>query len=223
MSHLDRIRENRARSGAAGGQPLQQIPVIELHAHNERRRLYLLRCHGKSRRLGLPCRNGLQNVLYPAGVDRAGQELERHLYRLTRRDIAGIVLCDLQSNEGLGRYVSLSGQGDLVVLAPSYTFAEPVLGGQLAVSLASVYGRSAASIAGSLTVAAGPLVVMRNGILQDSLVSYGDLYLTVTMRWNMGVNNFTTYVSGDIPVGDYDPMRLANIGIGHGAIDAGGG
>lgn len=30
-------------------------------------------------------------------------------------------------------------------------------------------------------------------------------------------------VTGDIPVGAYDPRRLANIGIGHGAIDGGGG
>jgi hypothetical protein len=27
--------------------------------------------------------------------------------------------------------------------------------------------------------------------------------------------------SGDIPVGAYDPTRLANLGIGHGAVDAG--
>ena len=32
-----------------------------------------------------------------------------------------------------------------------------------------------------------------------------------------------TYVTGDIPVGAYDSTRLANTGIGHGAIDAGGG
>jgi hypothetical protein len=31
------------------------------------------------------------------------------------------------------------------------------------------------------------------------------------------------YVTGDVPVGDYNSMRLANLGIGHGAIDAGGG
>jgi hypothetical protein len=29
------------------------------------------------------------------------------------------------------------------------------------------------------------------------------------------------YVTGDIPVGAYDPDRLANLGIGHGAIDSG--
>ena len=30
------------------------------------------------------------------------------------------------------------------------------------------------------------------------------------------------YLAGDIPVGSYNPDRLANIGIGHGAIDTGG-
>jgi hypothetical protein len=119
--------------------------------------------------------------------------------------------------------LSLSGQGDLVILAPSYTFAEPVLGGQLSVSVASWFGRSAASIAGTLTAAAGPIVTTRTGMLADALTSYGDVIPTATMRWNHGVNNYMAYVTGDIPVGDYDPMRLANVGIGHGAIDAGGG
>jgi hypothetical protein len=31
------------------------------------------------------------------------------------------------------------------------------------------------------------------------------------------------YATGDIPVGDYDASRLSNIGIGHGAVDGGGG
>lgn len=43
------------------------------------------------------------------------------------------------------------------------------------------------------------------------------------LRWNAGVHNYMAYVTGDIPVGAYNPTRLANIGIGHGAIDAGGG
>jgi hypothetical protein len=33
----------------------------------------------------------------------------------------------------------------------------------------------------------------------------------------------TWYITGDIPVGAYDSTRLSNLGIGHGAIDAGGG
>jgi hypothetical protein len=119
--------------------------------------------------------------------------------------------------------LSPSGQGDLLVLAPSYTFATPVLGGQLSVSVASWFGRSAASIAGTLTAAAGPIVTTRTGMLEDSLTSYGDLVPTATMRWNQGVNNYMAYVTGDIPVGDYNSTRLANVGIGHGTIDAGGG
>jgi hypothetical protein len=45
----------------------------------------------------------------------------------------------------------------------------------------------------------------------------------MTLKWNSGVHNFMTYATGDIPVGAYDPSRIANIGIGHGAIDGGGG
>ncbi len=43
------------------------------------------------------------------------------------------------------------------------------------------------------------------------------------MAWNLGVNNLMAYVTGDIPVGSTDPDRLSNIGIGHAAIDVGGG
>lgn len=32
-----------------------------------------------------------------------------------------------------------------------------------------------------------------------------------------------TYATGNIPVGSYDSSRLSNLGIGHGAIDGGGG
>ena len=42
------------------------------------------------------------------------------------------------------------------------------------------------------------------------------------LRGNLGVNNFMTYVTGDIPVDAYNADRLANVGLGHGAIDAGG-
>ena len=119
--------------------------------------------------------------------------------------------------------LALNGQADLMFIAPTYTFATPVLGGQLSASMAAIVGKNAASIAGTLTAAAGPIVTTRTGVIEDSLVSYGDLYPTVTLKWNRGVNNFVVYGAGDIPVGNYDPNRLANLGIGHGAIDFGGG
>ena len=57
----------------------------------------------------------------------------------------------------------------------------------------------------------------------DSVWGFTDLYPVASLAWNSGVHNWMTYVTGDIPVGAYDSKRLANIGIGHGAIDAGGG
>ena len=118
--------------------------------------------------------------------------------------------------------LSLNGRSDLVTLAPSYTFATPVLGGQLVVGMAGQYGRAAASIAGTLTAIAGPVVVTRSGMLEGSLTSYGDLAPFAELLWNHGVNNYMVYATGNIPVGDYDPLRIPNIGLGHGAIDIGG-
>ena len=57
----------------------------------------------------------------------------------------------------------------------------------------------------------------------DSAWGGSDLYPTAQLFWNKGgVNNFMAYLAGDIPVGSYSPDRLANLGIGHGAIDGGG-
>jgi hypothetical protein len=128
----------------------------------------------------------------------------------------------IPANVNVNLNLSLAGQGDLIVLAPTYTFAQPVLGGQFSFGVSSWFGRNAASIAGTLTVATGSVFATRTGMLEDALTSYGDVVPTATLRWNRGVNNFMTYVTGDIPVGDYNPMRLANLGIGHGAIDSGG-
>lgn len=117
--------------------------------------------------------------------------------------------------------VALRGQADLMFIAPTYTFATPVLGGQMSATLASVYGRNSASLAGTLTSAVGPIVTTRNGVFEDALVAYGDLYPTLRLKWNNGIHNYMVYGAGGIPVGDYNPNRLANIGIGHGAIDFG--
>jgi len=118
--------------------------------------------------------------------------------------------------------LNLSGRSDLVTLTPSYTFATPVFGGQLLVGMSGQYGRSASSVAGTLTALAGPIVVTRSGMLEDSLTSYGDLTPNAALLWSRGVNNYLVYVAANVPVGDYSPTRLVNIALGHGAIDAGG-
>jgi hypothetical protein len=117
----------------------------------------------------------------------------------------------------------LQAQCDLLLLDPTYTFGTPVLGGQLAIGMTGLFGRSAASINGTLTAGFGAFAATRMGSIGDSITSVGDLYPQATLKWNAGVHNFMTYLTGDIPVGAYDPTRLANLGIGHGAIDGGGG
>ncbi len=120
--------------------------------------------------------------------------------------------------------LNLNAQADLVLLSPTYTFASPVLGGQLAASLTGVLGRSAVGLSGTLTAGIPPLPPITSmGSISDSLTGVGDLYPMMSLKWHNGVHNWMTYVTGDIPVGAYDPGRLANLGIGHGAIDAGGG
>ena len=126
------------------------------------------------------------------------------------------------ANVAVNLNASLGASADAVLLNPTYTFATPVLGGQLAIGVVSVFGRLDADINGTLTALAGPLVTRRTGSIADSLTSVGELYPMATVKWNAGVHNFMTYLTGDIPVGAYSSTRLANLGIGHGAADAGG-
>jgi hypothetical protein len=119
--------------------------------------------------------------------------------------------------------VRLHANVDLVLVNPSYVFATPVLGGQLAVGMTGIVGRNNTSLDGTITAGVGPFSTTRSGSFDSSLTGFGDLYPQASLRWNQGVHNFMTYVTGDIPVGAYDSSRLANLGIGHGAIDGGAG
>lgn len=118
---------------------------------------------------------------------------------------------------------------DLGVLNATYVFATPVLGGQASASLVGIYGANTTSLNGLLTGTLtlpppiGPIPFSRFDSISDSVTGFGDLYPQFALRWNAGVHNYMTYIMGDIPVGAYQSTRLANIGIGHGAIDAGGG
>ena len=116
--------------------------------------------------------------------------------------------------------VGISGLGDLAAFGPTYVFATTVLGGQLSASLFGVAGRSVGSAALSLTGPMGNTIALAR---TEELTSFGDVLSQIALKWNSGVNNYMVYGIGDIPVGDYDPNRLVNLGIGHGAIDFGGG
>jgi hypothetical protein len=112
---------------------------------------------------------------------------------------------------------------DLILVNPSYVFATPVLGGQLALGMMGFAGRNNTELNGTITAGVGGFSATRQGSISDTVTSFGDLYPQAMLRWNNGVNSWMTYATGDIPVGAYDSTNLANLGIGHGAIDGGGG
>jgi hypothetical protein len=108
----------------------------------------------------------------------------------------------------------LSTSFDGLFLVPTYTPDTTILGARPSFSLAFAPSYNATSA----TVGLGSLSPSRS----DSLFGGSDLYPTAQLYWNVGEHNFMTYLAGAIPVGSYNPNRLSNIGIGHGAIDAGG-
>jgi hypothetical protein len=118
---------------------------------------------------------------------------------------------------------NLHATADLALIVPSYTFATPVLGGQLAVQMGTITGTTSANINGTLLASLPPFGLVRTDSISDTTTGFGDLYPLASLKWNMGVSNFMTYITGDIPVGNYSSASVANLGLGHGAIDAGGG
>jgi hypothetical protein len=114
---------------------------------------------------------------------------------------------------------NVHGTADIGFLIPSYVFETKVFGGQFALGLAEAYGREQANL--NATFTAGPIPISRTIALNDTTFGFSDLIPQASLRWNAGVNNFMTYVTGAIPIGTYDPANLANLGTGHGALDGG--
>ena len=112
---------------------------------------------------------------------------------------------------------------DVVLPYLNYVFATPVLGGQLALGGFGIVGNNNTALNGTLTLAAGPFAITRQGGISQTATGAGDLYPVGSLRWNSGVNSWMVYGTGDIPIGQYNPTNLANFGIGHGAVDGGGG
>src|SRR5262245_42886420 len=115
--------------------------------------------------------------------------------------------------------LGVQGRGNLVAFGPTYTFETPVLDGQLSLSLLGLGGRNEGAVDATLI---GPRGRTITGSREEAVWGFGDVIPAATMKWNDGVNNYMAYVTGAIPVGSYEQDRLANLGLGHGAIDGGG-
>jgi hypothetical protein len=116
---------------------------------------------------------------------------------------------------------------DLAMITPSYTFATPVLGAQAAIAVGATYGRKRTTDDLVTTRPLRPetptITETRFETIADTIDGFGDLSPQFSLRWNAGVHNVMTYLTGNVPVGAYDRTRLSNIGIGHGALDGGAG
>lgn len=153
----------------------------------------------------------LGTVYYHASVSAGGQVAAAREITIRRFDptIGVNVNARLKANVGL------------FLVNPSYVFETAVLGGQLSLGMAAVIGHNNTSLDGAISAGIGPFTATRTGRIDSSLTGFGDLYPQASLRWNYGVHNFMTYVMGGIPVGAYNSSRLANLGIGHAAIDGG--
>ena len=157
----------------------------------------------------------LTSMYYHTSVSADGEVARAQEIRIGRipATVVGSVSANLDAN------------ADLAIEIPQYTFATPVLGGQATIGLITLYGRNSASLNANLNAAllVGPFAFTRSRFdsISDSVTGFGDLLPLASLRWNAGVHNFMIYATGDIPVGAYQSTRLANIGIGHGAVDGG--
>ena len=117
----------------------------------------------------------------------------------------------------------MHGTGDIGFVIPTYVFATPVLGGQASVSVAEASGTSSASLNGTLSGTLGGPRSVREALASAIRRGVSPTYPQFALGWNSGVNNNMTYITGDVPIGAYSSSNLANMGIGHGAIDTGAG
>jgi hypothetical protein len=156
----------------------------------------------------------MANIMYHTDVSAGGD------VAFARQVNRGHITANFTGNVN----ANLDANATLYMAIPQYVFATPVLGGQAAVAMIVPYGRAQTAVDATVTgsFGLGPGFSISAGT-EQAVTGFGDLVPQFNLRWNQGVHNFMTYVTGNLTTGRYDASRLANLGIGHNAIDAGGG
>ena len=116
--------------------------------------------------------------------------------------------------------VGMKSPSDFVMLTPTYSFEGELLGGQPALGMTALIGRNVTSVSATLI---GPDGSTQSGYQSDKVFGFGDLSPIASLKWNRDLHNFMVYATAGIPTGAYDPTRLAALGLGHWAADAGAG
>lgn len=138
------------------------------------------------------------------------------VYYQTSADASGSKNFSIGGNLAAGIDVN----ANLIFFAPTYTWAEPFMGGQAALSLVWAAGQMRVSADAVIT---GPRGNTINRSRTDTVEGGSDLYPLASLKWNRGNGNWLAYAMGGIPTGAYQVGRLANIGLNHWSIDAGAG
>ena len=161
----------------------------------------------------------VSSIYYHTSVSAGADVARAREFEIGR--LNGVLTANVSAN--------VNASANLEFLAATYVFATPVLGGQASATLLAGYGANSTSLAGTITgTLTGPNggtfpFGPRSDAINSTIVGFTDLIPQFAIKWNAGVNNYMTYVTADLPAGAYDSMRLANLGIGHWALDAGGG
>ena len=150
---------------------------------------------------------------YAAAPGTPGLSFEATFYHATASANAGANFA-----RGGGIEVGIKSPSDFLMLTPTYSFDGKVLGGQPALGMTALVGRNMTSASATVT---GPVGGTLSGSQSDQVFGLGDLSPTASLKWNRDVHNFMVYATAGIPVGAYDPTRLAALGLGHWAVDGG--
>jgi hypothetical protein len=94
---------------------------------------------------------------------------------------------------------------DFFMFTPTYAFETPIFGAQAAFGTTILYGKNATSVSATLTGPGGNSI---SGSRSDEVVGFGDLYPTVSLKWNKDVHNFMVYATTGIPVGAYQLEQI---------------
>jgi hypothetical protein len=126
---------------------------------------------------------------------------------------SGSAPASASSAQGAAVAPGIRSQSTQLSLSPIYAPETTVLGGRPALFLSFGVGsnRSQSDQGGSASLSS------------QTVSGLTDVTPGTTLGWTHGTDYWLVYLTGGIPIGSYDSQRQANIGIGHAAIDAGGG
>jgi hypothetical protein len=134
-----------------------------------------------------------------------------------------VMSADASASKEFARGGSVRGgidsHGNFLYVFPTYALRDTIAGGTLAFNLGWAFGALHVESDATLTGPGGGVVTRHPS---DDATGGSDLYPQVSLHWVRGSHYSMAYVLGNVPVGAYDPERLASLGLGHAALDVGG-